>query len=74
MTAFLSARQVRIFDYPRFAEPLRDRVRERAAELAAGAGISRCPDRGRDTIDRRSSCDKALWYEGPSMLLLHTPR
>jgi hypothetical protein len=23
MTAFLSARQVRIFDYPRFAEPLR---------------------------------------------------
>jgi hypothetical protein len=28
MTAFLSARQVRIFDYARFAEPLRDRVRD----------------------------------------------
>src|SRR6266478_4795544 len=27
MTGFLSARQMRIFDYPRFAEPLRDRVR-----------------------------------------------
>ena len=40
MTAFLSARQIRIFDYAQFAEPLRDRVRERAAELAAGAGIS----------------------------------
>src|SRR5215468_7754333 len=40
MTAFLSARQIRIFDYPRFAEPLRDRVRERAAELAAAAGIT----------------------------------
>ena len=40
MTAFLSARRVRIFDYPRFAEPLRDRVRERAAELAAAAGIT----------------------------------
>jgi len=40
MTAFLSARQIRIFDYPRFAEPLRDRVRERAAELAAAAGIA----------------------------------
>ena len=40
MTAFLSARQVRIFDYPRFAEPLRDRVRERAAELAAGAAVT----------------------------------
>jgi hypothetical protein len=30
MTGFLSARQIRIFDYPRFAEPLRNRVRERA--------------------------------------------
>ena len=40
MTAFLSARQIRIFDYPRFAEPLRDRVRERAAELAAAAGLT----------------------------------
>jgi hypothetical protein len=30
----------RIFDYPRFAEPLRDRVRERAAGLAAAAGIT----------------------------------
>ena len=40
MTAFLSARQIRIFDYPQFAEPLRDRVRERATELAAAAGVT----------------------------------
>jgi hypothetical protein len=40
MTEFLSARQIRIFDYPRFAEPLRDRVRERAGELASAAGIT----------------------------------
>jgi hypothetical protein len=40
MTAYLSARQIRIFDYPRFAEPLRDRVRERAAELAHAAGVT----------------------------------
>jgi hypothetical protein len=39
MTKFLKATQVRIFDYPRFAEPLRERVRERAAALAAEAGI-----------------------------------
>ena len=39
MTAFLSARNIRIFDYPRFAEPLRDAIRERAQELAASAGI-----------------------------------
>jgi predicted transcriptional regulator len=40
MTKFLHARQVRIFDYPKFAEPLRERVRERAALLAAEAGIT----------------------------------
>jgi hypothetical protein len=41
MTGFLSARQIRIFDYPRFAEPLRDRVRERATELANTSGVIR---------------------------------
>src|SRR5258707_15485888 len=40
MAGFLCARQIRIFDYPRFAEPLRDRVREGAAELATAAGIT----------------------------------
>ena len=40
MTAFLKARGVRIFDYPRFAEPLRDAVRGRAQELATSAGIA----------------------------------
>jgi len=40
MTQFLYARDVRIFDYPQFAATLRDRVRERAALLAAQAGIS----------------------------------
>jgi hypothetical protein len=39
MTGFLSARQIRIFDYPRFAEPLRDRVRDRATELANTTGV-----------------------------------
>ena len=39
MTAFLYARGIRIFDYPRFAEPLREALRERAQELAQSAGI-----------------------------------
>jgi hypothetical protein len=39
MTKFLKAAHVRIFDYPKFAEPLREQVRERAAVLAAEAGI-----------------------------------
>jgi len=38
MTRFLNANHVRIFNYPKFAEPLRDRVRERAALMAAEAG------------------------------------
>ena len=39
MTRFLYARDMRIFDYPQFAATLRERVRERAALLAAQAGI-----------------------------------
>ena len=39
MTKFLNAHHVRIFDYAKFAEPLRDRVREQAVSLAAGVSI-----------------------------------
>jgi hypothetical protein len=39
MTSFLYAHGIRIFDYPRFAEPLRDRIRARAQELAAQHGV-----------------------------------
>ena len=38
MTSFLNADGIRIFDYARFAEPLRDRIRERAQQLAAEQG------------------------------------
>jgi predicted DNA-binding ribbon-helix-helix protein len=39
MTSFLYARKIKIFDYPRFAEPLRERIRERAQDVCAAAGI-----------------------------------
>src|SRR5271155_5851882 len=39
MTRFLFANAIRIFDYPEFALKLRDRVRQRAASLAAEAGV-----------------------------------
>ena len=39
MTSFLNANHIRIFDYPRFAEPLRDRIRTNAEELAASTGV-----------------------------------
>jgi hypothetical protein len=39
MTSFLNAKGMRIFDYARFAEALRERIRERAQALCAEAGI-----------------------------------
>jgi hypothetical protein len=40
MTSFLNARQVKIFDYPRFAEPFRDLLRANAERLAEAHGIA----------------------------------
>ena len=39
MTSFLYSRGIRIFDYARFAEPLRERIRARAQQACAEAGI-----------------------------------
>jgi hypothetical protein len=39
MTSYLYEHKVRIFDYPRFAEPFRDKLHENAERLAAEAGI-----------------------------------
>ena len=39
MTSFLYSRGIRIFDYPRFAEPLRERIRQRAQEVCTVAGV-----------------------------------
>jgi hypothetical protein len=39
MTALLYERKIRIFDYAKFAEPFRNRIRENAEQMAAAAGI-----------------------------------
>jgi DNA-binding HxlR family transcriptional regulator len=39
MTLYLSARHIRIFDYPRFAEPFRDELRVTAERLATENGL-----------------------------------
>lgn len=39
MTSFLYQQKIRIFSYPKFAEPLRDRIREVAHQVCADAGI-----------------------------------
>jgi hypothetical protein len=40
MTSYLYAHKIRIFDYPRFAEPYRNELRENAERLAAENGIT----------------------------------
>lgn len=40
MTGYLYAQKIRIFDYPRFAQPLRDQLRENAERLAAENGLT----------------------------------
>lgn len=39
MASYLSAHGIRIFDYPRWAEPFRDAIREDAERIAAQAGL-----------------------------------
>jgi len=40
MTGFLNTNRIRIFDYPKWAEPLRNQIRENAERLAAEAGFT----------------------------------
>jgi hypothetical protein len=39
MTSYLYAHGIRIFDYPHFAEPLRDRIRRQVEEISKDAGV-----------------------------------
>jgi len=40
MARFLSARQIRLFDYPRWAEPFRDTIRTHAEQFARDHGLT----------------------------------
>ncbi|MBP1777848.1 MAG: hypothetical protein H6Q86_3859 [candidate division NC10 bacterium] len=40
MARFLGARQIRLFDYPRWAEPFRDTIRTHAEQLAREQGLT----------------------------------
>ena len=39
MTSYLETHDIRIFDYPRFAEPFREQLRENVEHLAAGNNL-----------------------------------
>jgi hypothetical protein len=65
MSRFLSIKGIRIFDYPKFAEPLRDELRQNAERIAVennlqiefirSAGSFRKEDRIRDILKTRGS-------------------
>ena len=55
MTSFASSDGIRIFDCPRFAEPLRERIRQRAQEVCTAADVqiehvSECHIRKEDLV------------------------
>ncbi len=64
MSGFLSSNHIRIFDYPRFAEPLRDELRGNAERIAKENGLEidfirkknfRKEDRIRDVLQKRGN-------------------
>ncbi len=70
MTRFLNAIGVRIFDYPRFAQTLRDRVRESAASMAAETGIS-IEHIGRSHVRKEAMVQRVLEQRGKHPGLVH---
>src|SRR6478609_11789031 len=72
MTRFLHATGVRIFDYLQFAMTLRDRVRDRAAPLAAGAGVT-IEHIGKAQMRNEGVVARVLKQRGDSPGLVHIP-
>jgi hypothetical protein len=70
MTSLLYKSHVRIFDYPRFAEPFRDKIRENAEKLAADHGMEieyirkknfRKEDRIKEILAKRGDKPGLVW-------------
>jgi len=70
MTKILRASGIRIFDYPKFAATLRDRVREAATALTAAAGIS-IEHIAKSYIRKEEVVAKVLAARGPHPGLVH---
>ncbi len=70
MTRFLHARGIRIFDFPHFAQTLRDDVRDRAASLAAEAGV-RIEHIARSHIRKEDVVARVLAERGDHPGLVH---
>ena len=70
MTGYLNARGIRIFDYPKFAQTLRDRVRDRAATLATEAGV-KIEHIGNSHIRKEEVVARVLEQRGDQPGLVH---
>jgi hypothetical protein len=70
MTGFLNVKRIRIFDYPRFAEPLRDEIRERAHQLAEAQG-ARIEHIAKAHIRKEDVVAKVLAVRGDHPGLVH---
>jgi hypothetical protein len=70
MTSFLFSRGIRIFDYPRFAEPLRDRIRQRAQEVVEANG-ARIEHVNKSHIRKEDLVARVLAQRGDAPGLVH---
>lgn len=70
MTAFLHASGIRIFDYARFAEPLRDKIRQTAEGLAKEHGVE-IEFVSRTTTRKEALVAKVLEARGAEPGLVH---
>src|SRR5512142_3002152 len=70
MTAYLTKRRIRIFDFTQFARPLTDAIKVNAEELAAATGLSidyvrkkniRKEDRVREVLAKRGDQPGLVW-------------
>jgi hypothetical protein len=71
MASYLTAHGIRLFDYPRFAEPLRDEIRANAERLAAEHGIEIEFVRRPDAFRKEDRIRQVLAQRGEHPGLVH---
>lgn len=71
MSAYLRSHDIRIFDYPRFAEPLRDEIRQNAERVAQENGVEIEFIRSSGSFRKESRVQELLAQRGEEPGLVH---
>ncbi len=71
MGAHLRSQNIRIFDYPRFAEPLRDEIRQNAERIAQESGIEVEFIRSKNSFRKEARVQEILAKRGDHAGLVH---